>query len=72
MTLEASTDLREIFLLDEHRRTLTADREAELIIRSVLHRLLWVLATALRCSAYVPLLREAAWQHGAELNQFLP
>ena len=37
--LKASTCLRQILLLDEHRRAFAANREAKLVVRPVLYRL---------------------------------
>lgn len=49
-----------ILLLYEHRRTAPSDAETELVIGAVFLRINSVFAFTPRCSAYVPLLADAA------------
>lgn len=63
--------LGDILLLYEHRRTAPSDAETELVIGAMFLRINSVFALAPRCSAYVPLLADAARQDRPKAQKLL-
>jgi hypothetical protein len=63
--------LCDILLLYEHRRTAPSDAETELVIWAMFFRINSVFAFTTRCSAYVPLLADAARQDRPEAQKLL-
>ena len=72
ITLQSSSSLGQIPLLDKHGGAFATDREAELVVRPMLYGVLWILAAASRRAAYIPLFRDAARQHRPQLRQLVP